>query len=576
MPTPSSCPAAASRTSSTRSTAGPADYGVLPIENSIGGSIHRNFDLLLEHHLPIVGEVELPVVHHLLALPGTTLERVRRIYSHPQALAQCDRFLRTLTGVEIIATYDTAGSAKLIAEQKMDDAAAIASARAAEVFGLNALHSSIQDYEHNVTRFLVIGRRPLSDAPADKTTHCLHAGERAGRAVQGAERLRAARHRPDEARVAADSRSEVGVPLLRRSVGGARRPDVRPRAGAPRRVRADAARARFVSQLQGRASRQTGRAEVRESRVSTNGSNGSNPLTTGPAARRARAMLKAVGFSDADLKKPLIGVANTWIEIGPCNYHLRTLAADVKDGIRAAGGTPMEFNTVSISDGITMGTEGMRASLVSREVIADSIELVARGNGFDGLVVLVGCDKTIPGGVMALARLNVPGVVLYGGSIAPGSVQGQRGHHPGRVRGGRRPRGRHDERRRLPDARGRGLSRAPAPAAASSRRTRWRSSARRSASRRSAAAACRRPIRRRRPSRAGGGRAGRQAGGCRSQAARHHHARGRSRTPSPSSRRPADRPTPCCTCWRSRGRRASSCRSPISIASARRRRSSPT
>jgi dihydroxy-acid dehydratase len=136
-------------------------------------------------------------------------------------------------------------------------------------------------------------------------------------------------------------------------------------------------------------------------------------------------MLKAVGFSDADLRKPLIGVANTWIEIGPCNYHLRTLAADVKDGIRAAGGTPMEFNTVSISDGITMGTEGMKASLVSREVIADSIELVARGNGFDGLVVLVGCDKTIPGAVMALARLNVPGLVLYGGSIAPGHFQGR-------------------------------------------------------------------------------------------------------------------------------------------------------
>ena len=146
----------------------------------------------------------------------------------------------------------------------------------------------------------------------------------------------------------------------------------------------------------------------------------SNPLTTGPHRAPARAMLKAVGFTDADLKKPLIGVANTWIEIGPCNYHLRELATHVKAGIRAAGGTPMEFNTVSISDGITMGTEGMRASLVSREVIADSIELVARGNGFDGLVVLVGCDKTIPGGVMALARLNVPGVLLYGGSIAPG------------------------------------------------------------------------------------------------------------------------------------------------------------
>jgi dihydroxy-acid dehydratase len=149
----------------------------------------------------------------------------------------------------------------------------------------------------------------------------------------------------------------------------------------------------------------------------------SNPLTTGPSRAPARAMLKAVGFTDADLKKPLIGVANTWIEIGPCNYHLRDLAVHVKAGIRAAGGTPMEFNTVSISDGITMGTEGMRASLVSREVIADSIELVTRGNGFDGLVVLVGCDKTIPGGVMALARLNVPGVILYGGSIAPGHFE---------------------------------------------------------------------------------------------------------------------------------------------------------
>jgi dihydroxy-acid dehydratase len=157
--------------------------------------------------------------------------------------------------------------------------------------------------------------------------------------------------------------------------------------------------------------------------VSENG-NGSNPLTTGPSRAPARAMLKAAGFTDQDLRKPLIGVANTWIEIGPCNLHLRTLAEHVKAGIRAAGATPMEFNTVSISDGITMGTEGMRASLVSREVIADSIELVARGNGFDGVVVLVGCDKTIPGGVMALARLNVPGVILYGGSIEPGHFHG--------------------------------------------------------------------------------------------------------------------------------------------------------
>jgi dihydroxy-acid dehydratase len=131
-------------------------------------------------------------------------------------------------------------------------------------------------------------------------------------------------------------------------------------------------------------------------------------------------MLRATGLSDRDLERPLIGVANTWIEIGPCNYHLRDLAVDVKRGIRDAGGTPLEFNTVSISDGITMGCEGMRASLVSREVIADSIELVARGNLFDAIVVLVGCDKTIPAGVMALARLDIPGLVLYGGSIAPG------------------------------------------------------------------------------------------------------------------------------------------------------------
>ena len=150
----------------------------------------------------------------------------------------------------------------------------------------------------------------------------------------------------------------------------------------------------------------------------------SHTLTDGPHRAAARAMLRAAGLGDEDFKKPLIGVANTWIEIGPCNYHLRELAVHVKDGIRAAGGTPLEFNTVSISDGITMGTEGMRASLISREVIADSIELVTRGNLFDALVVLVGCDKTIPGGVMALARLNIPGLILYGGSIAPGHFEG--------------------------------------------------------------------------------------------------------------------------------------------------------
>ena len=150
----------------------------------------------------------------------------------------------------------------------------------------------------------------------------------------------------------------------------------------------------------------------------------SQTLTHGAHRAGARAMLRACGLQDDDFKKPLIGVANTWIEIGPCNYHLRELAQHVKEGIRAAGGTPLEFNTVSISDGITMGTEGMRTSLVSREVIADSIELVTRGNLFDALIVLVGCDKTIPGGVMALARLNIPGLILYGGSIAPGQFEG--------------------------------------------------------------------------------------------------------------------------------------------------------
>src|SRR5450432_3211116 len=150
----------------------------------------------------------------------------------------------------------------------------------------------------------------------------------------------------------------------------------------------------------------------------------SRALVEGAHRAGARAMLRACGLQDDDFNKPLVGVANTWIEIGPCNYHLRELAVHVRDGIRAAGGTPLEFNTVSISDGITMGTEGMRTSLVSREVIADSIELVTRGNLFDALIVLVGCDKTIPGGIMALARLNIPGLILYGGSIAPGQFEG--------------------------------------------------------------------------------------------------------------------------------------------------------
>jgi dihydroxy-acid dehydratase len=148
-------------------------------------------------------------------------------------------------------------------------------------------------------------------------------------------------------------------------------------------------------------------------------------ITQGRDRAPARAMLKAIGFTDDDLRKPIIGVANTWIETMPCNYNLRELATHVKRGIREAGGTPMEFNTIAISDGVTMGTEGMKASLVSRDLIADSIELVGRGHMFDGIVALVACDKTIPGAAMALLRLNVPGVVLYGGSILPGHYQGR-------------------------------------------------------------------------------------------------------------------------------------------------------
>src|ERR671924_568984 len=150
----------------------------------------------------------------------------------------------------------------------------------------------------------------------------------------------------------------------------------------------------------------------------------SRALTDGVERAPARAYLKGIGFDDEALAKPIVAVANTWIETMPCNFHLRALAAKVKEGIRAAGGTPMEMNTIAISDGITMGTAGMRASLVSREVIADSIELVASAHQFDALVAISGCDKTIPGTVMALARLDIPGLMLYGGSIKPGWFKG--------------------------------------------------------------------------------------------------------------------------------------------------------
>ena len=148
----------------------------------------------------------------------------------------------------------------------------------------------------------------------------------------------------------------------------------------------------------------------------------SRVLTEGPSRAAARSYFRSVGFTKEDLQKPIIGIANTWTEVGPCNFHLRQVAEAVKQGVREAGGTPMEFNTITVHDGITMGTQGMKASLVSREVIADSIELVTRANSFDGLICIAGCDKNMPAAIMALGRLDIPGLMLYGGSIAPGKL----------------------------------------------------------------------------------------------------------------------------------------------------------
>src|SRR5512141_378037 len=149
----------------------------------------------------------------------------------------------------------------------------------------------------------------------------------------------------------------------------------------------------------------------------------SRTITDGPTRAPARSYYYSIGFSSEDIAKPIVGIANTWIGTMPCNFNLRLLAQKVADGVRQAGGTPMEFNTIAISDGITMGTEGMKTSLISREVIADSIELLVRGHMFDGVVALVACDKTIPAAAMALLRVDVPGVILYGGSIAPGRFE---------------------------------------------------------------------------------------------------------------------------------------------------------
>ena len=229
---------------------GLTSHGLLPVENSTGGSIHRNYDLLLEHDLPIVAETELQVVHHLVALPGTELAQIRRVCSHPQALAQCESFLRSLPNVEIVATYDTAGSARLIRDQSLRDTAAVASARAAEIFGLTVVQSAIQDYRDNITRFLLIARDPQPLGAAGQDLTGLRVAECAGCPVQGVERVRAARHRPHQARVAADARSAVGVSLLRGSRGWAIGRALRTRDRAPGGVGAMGQDARLVRALE--------------------------------------------------------------------------------------------------------------------------------------------------------------------------------------------------------------------------------------------------------------------------------------------------------------------------------------
>ena len=275
--------------------------------------------------------------------------------------------------------------------------------------------------------------------------------------------------------------------------------------GPPARPRPRAARP-LAPRRVGAPARQPRAGSTSSAAVSDDLRSRSRVILDGPDRAQARAYLKGIGFDDDALQRPIVGIANTWTETMPCNFHLRRLAEKVKEGVRAAGGTPMEFNTVAISDGITMGTEGMKTSLVSREVIADSIELVARGHMFDAVVALSGCDKTIPGCVMALARLDVPSLMLYGGSIAPGRWRGKDVTIQDVFEGDRRARRRRPDRRGAHRPRGPRLARAPAPAAASSPPTRWRWPSRCSASRRWAARWCRpRTARRARSPRSAGG-----------------------------------------------------------------------
>ena len=322
----------------------------------------------------------------------------------------------------------------MVRDEQRRDTAAIASERAGTLFGLEALRTGIQDYDDNITRFLAISRQRVPLGTPDKTSLVFTLKSAPG-ALFKALSVFALR---DIDLSKLESRPVPGRPweyLFYLDVAAAREDLQCARAMVHlAEFAAVAADARIVSAM----ARTETESRPQQRRAATGRSAAwlttrnpqplkwqSGGITDGPSRAPARAMLHAAGFTGADLARPVVGVANTWIEIGPCNFHLRDLAVSVKAGIRAAGGTPMEFNTVSISDGITMGSAGMRTSLVSREVIADSIELVTRGNLFDALVVLVGCDKTIPGAAMALARLDIPGLILYGGSIAPGRFAGR-------------------------------------------------------------------------------------------------------------------------------------------------------
>ena len=211
-----------------------ATHGVLPMENSIGGTIHRNYDLLVDNEIAITGEVELDVVHCLQALPGTKLEDVTTVYSHPQALAQCERYLKEL-GATVEAVYDTAGGAKLVAEQRLTGAAALASRRAAEVFGLEVIQEAVQDFEFNITRFFVVGGAVPTDAEQDDDR--LRAAQHPGVALQGAQRLRASRHQSQQAREPSDAGASLGVPVLRGHRCPARRAPLGPRPHPTGRVR---------------------------------------------------------------------------------------------------------------------------------------------------------------------------------------------------------------------------------------------------------------------------------------------------------------------------------------------------